>query len=206
MPRQRQKLQHPFVGDRREPQLAPQVQRGARSHRSHLRTVSFVKKYAAPRALRDRDLRGPNLSRMDDALGETRAGRALGLLATTHFETVDRALWACFNLVDSARFEKSDFVRRTMLRARATDHLFVKKFFILSGICMFEEMRSHYKLSCDAEKFDWWYGQLQEAFRMFFYGDLKRKEQLIRKVCPFDTHYPTLELFVVKMVAAYLTG
>lgn len=205
-PGHRQESRNLLAGDLPEAEREPELRQGARRRRPHLRAVPLVKKYAITRTAKNRHSRRANLSPMDDALGETRAGRALGLLPTTHFETVDRALWACFNLVEDADFEKKEFVRRTMARARSTDQLFVKKFFILSGMCMFQEMRMHYKESCDVEKFDWWYNHLRQGFRMYFFGSLKEKENPKKKNTVLDAYYPTLELFVVKMIAAYLTA
>lgn len=142
---------------------------------------------------------------MDDALGETRAKRALGLLVTNHFETVDRALWAFFNLVEESPIEKTDLTREVAQKSRATTDLFVKKFFILCGLCLFEEIQSHYREKTpDDENFDMWIKQLKKGFNELFFGKLKTRAV---KKDPFilDMKYPTVEIFCVKMIALYLT-
>jgi truncated hemoglobin YjbI len=143
---------------------------------------------------------------MNDALTETRPGRALGLLVTNHFETVDRALWAFFNLVDESPVDQDAFTRQVARAARNTTNLFVKKFFILSGLCLFEEMRQHYRRSSpNDEKFDAWIQHLKKAFDSLFFGELKQGSVDLKNPQALDAKYPNVELFCVKVIAFYLT-
>lgn len=136
-----------------------------------------------------------------DELGETRPGLAPGLLVTDDFETADRALWAMFDLVQKAQdIAKPHSVLKTMERARTSHNLFVKRFFILVGLCMFQEMRDYYQQTCPP-KFTKWVEGLSKEFAILFFGKNDTGKEIKDR---YDAKYPNIEIFVAKNVGDYL--
>ena len=137
-----------------------------------------------------------------DAIAATEPGRALGLFLSEDFETVDRALWALFNLVEEDRnINKNAFVKDVMRRARLTNNLLIKNFFIFVGMCMFEEIQGYYEERVpDVKRYRRWIEKTRERLRKLFLGRVTRTPG-----DGFAAVYPTLEHFVADSIVAYVT-
>lgn len=136
-----------------------------------------------------------------DDLGEMRNGLNPGLLTSQDFTTVDRHLWAAFEL-HNKKSTVSSFCGSIMQQARSTDDLAVKKIFIMALICMHPEIYSYYEQGCPSYKFKPWSADLKRNMEYFIKG--LHRDGVSKCASLSDSKYPSVVAFVAEMTAYYV--
>jgi hypothetical protein len=137
-----------------------------------------------------------------DEFGEMRDGLNPGLLLSQGFLTVDRHLWAGFDQVVKKRMHVSEYCLTIMKQARQTDDLAVKKMFIMTLMCMYEDLREYYASVCPPHKFNPWYRDLKKHLDIFLCGAHRNPGSKCKSYT--DAKYWSVTAFVSAMAASYV--